>query len=260
MLQYEFTMPKYVFLEIGTGDQHARLCWDSFRDVTALTITPDYVVNQLKEWNLHRELNSVRRMPAITSMTGKMTGIEIRMHISRKYTFYLAKISSLLWLMTFSCFYVFSMNEGHDAVIDRGVLNERLNFSAALLLTSVSFLYLSGDSIPKLSYLTFFDWMMIHSFLTQFAVMFEAYIAFTLTQRAVDPFIIQSVDFYSAIGLSVQFVIIQLGLVGYALCYRRKWYYRAKEQKCGVEPCLMKDSARLESEMKGPCWYDEIKS
>jgi hypothetical protein len=243
-------------IELGTGDTHARLAWDeNYTDVKKMV--PQYVLGQMKEWNIYRKLTSVRRLPEITNLTGSMTGIEVRINVSRKYTFYIAKIYTLLWLMTFSSMYVLAMTEGSDDLIDRAVFNERLNFLAALLLTSVSFLYATADSIPKLSYLTSFDWMVIHSFVTQSLMMFEAFVVFTLTKHEYSPKEIQLVDSWCVLIMPLQYVMFQVFLICYALCKRTQKLTNVKYEHIGVEPCLLKLTSEDETLISlNERWYN----
>ena len=254
-------------VELGTGDQHARLHWDYERGAdSSVNITPDYVCNQMKEWHIHRKLTSVRRIKKIKNLTGHMTGIELRINLSRRYNFYLTKICSLLWLMTASSWYSFFMVEGPEKLIDRAVFNERLNFSAALLLTSVSFLYLSGDSIPKLSYLTVFDFIMIHSFLCQFIVMIESFFVFQMTEQCLnnnmnnngttwcDPTLIRLVDQWSTILVPISYIVVQIGFIVYSLYQRNVQLQKTKQAKYGVEPCLLCHSG-MEEKQSGKKWW-----
>lgn len=235
-------------IQLGTGDTAARLGWDeNYR--SSIRMVPQYVLGQMKEWNIHREITSVRRIPQIVNLTGSMTGIEVRINVSRKYTFYIAKIYTLLWLMTFSSLYVLAMTEGPTRIIDRAVFNERLNFSAALLLTSVSFLYVSGDAIPKLSYLTFFDWMVIHSFFTQSLMMLEAYVVFTMTKHSYSIESIQLVDYWSTVIFPIQYILLQVFLIIYALGQRRSVLGSVSQEGIGIEPCLLLESGVDESSM-----------
>ena len=235
-------------IQLGTGDTAARLGWDENYQ-SSIRMVPQYVLGQMKEWNIHREITSVRRIPQIVNLTGSMTGIEVRINVSRKYTFYIAKIYTLLWLMTFSSLYVLAMTEGPTRIIDRAVFNERLNFSAALLLTSVSFLYVSGDAIPKLSYLTFFDWMVIHSFFTQSLMMLEAYVVFTMTKHSYSIESIQLVDYWSTVIFPIQYILLQVFLIIYALGQRRSVLGSVSQEGIGIEPCLLLESGVDESSM-----------
>ena len=89
-------------IELGTGDESARLLWDPSRDhhtgQTSLhRMIPLYVKRELKEWKIHENLTSARRHKPLGNIVGTMTGIQVRFHVTRKITFYIAKIYSLLW-------------------------------------------------------------------------------------------------------------------------------------------------------------------
>ena len=71
---------------------------------------------------LETMMTSVRRIPQIVNLTGSMTGIEVRINVSRKYTFYIAKIYTLLWLMTFSSLYVLAI-ETHRSTVGATVFS-----------------------------------------------------------------------------------------------------------------------------------------
>ena len=155
--------------------------------------------------------------------------------------------------MTISTFCVLAMTTDTGAV-DQEAFNNRLEFSAALLLTSVSFIYVCGDSIPKLSYLTMIDFMMLHSFFTQFIMMFEAYLVFLMTSQCSNSSCndtIRSVELYALIFVPLQYVLIQLLLIVYALCKRSRELRTAQENMTGVEPCLLVRTRKEEQTMDG---------
>ena len=260
-------------IELGTGDESARLSWDpSYAKTETKTgpsclhrMIPRYVHKELKEWRIHEELTSARRHQPLNNIVGTMTGIQVRIHVTRKITYYIAKIYSLLWLMTFSSFYVLAMTTD-TGVVDQETFNNRLNFSAALLLTSVSFIYVCGDSIPKLSYLTMIDFMMIHSFFTQFALMLETYLVFLMTSKCSNPALncsdtIRSVDLYATIFIPLQYVLIQVLLIAYALCKRSRKFKKAKKNMTGVEPCLLARTRKEEERLakKQLRWWQSFK-
>ena len=160
------------------------------------------------------------------------------------------------------------MVEGPEKLIDRAVFNERLNFSAALLLTSVSFLYLSGDSIPKLSYLTVFDFIMVHSFLCQFIVMIESFFVFQMTEQCLylknnnvttwcDPNLIRLVDKWSTILVPSSYIVVQIGFIVYSLYQRNVQLQKTKQAQYGVEPCLLCHSG-VEEKQSGKKWFATI--
>ena len=154
--------------EIGTGDRYVRLRWQESNslekhDRSASAITPPYVGTQNMEWDLVNGGNSVVRMDERHNVTGHYTAIEVQLRLTRRYGFYLWKIMLLVWMiacMSWSTFLV----KGEDGRIDSESFIERLNYTAALLLAAVSFLYISQESIPRLSYLTSLDTMILFSF------------------------------------------------------------------------------------------------
>ena len=249
--------------ELGSGDSRARLAWDWTREGANLIgecplITPPYVQNLLDEWTIQTDLNSVRRMPPLRNVTGQSTGIDVRVHVRRNVKFYITKIWLITFLVAASSFYCFFIRD--NGVVGREAFDSRINFSAALLLTSVSFLYMSSDSIPKLNYLTLFDLVVMDCLLTILLVMLEAYVAFRVTEQGSSKDTIILIDQWSSLFIPVTFIAKQLGLMVYGFLNRDRQLKAVKKtekgvEQIGVEECLLKHTRREEKSILK--WYEK---
>ena len=77
---------------------------------------------------------------------------------------------------------------------------DRLNTSITLILASVAFLYVASESLPKISYLTLLDKMMLFSFIMLFATALESFVSYILIVWANRPAAAYWVDIGSAIA------------------------------------------------------------
>ena len=77
---------------------------------------------------------------------------------------------------------------------------DRLNTSITLILASVAFLYVASESLPKISYLTLLDKMMLFSFIMLFATALESFVSYILIVWAHRPAAAYWVDIGSAIA------------------------------------------------------------
>ena len=62
---------------------------------------------------------------------------------------------------------------------------------------------------------------------------------------------IRSVELYALIFVPLQYVLIQLLLIVYALCKRSRELRTAQEHMTGVEPCLLVRTRKEEQTMDG---------
>lgn len=259
--------------EQGTGDTRVRLHWDYTKpEDSHLQITPNFVQGQLDEWKVHPQLNSVRRIVYIPNLTGRQTGIEIRVPIQRRSTYFVCKIMSVMWLVTLSSFSCFFIHDG--GIVRERAFDSRLNFGAALLLTQVSFLYISQDSLPKLAYLTLFDFIALSSLGTIVLVLLEALMEYLLAEMycvtrsdAASPVsnstryfscsqqeLMDTCSFWAKVGIVVIFVATQAGLILRGIISRSANGKAVMKDKIGVEPCLLLRKAALERDH--PKWYE----
>ena len=80
---------------------------------------------------------------------------------------------------------------------------DRLNTSITLILASVAFLYVASESLPKISYLTLLDKMMLFSFIMLFATALESFVSYILIVWAHRPAAASPVSFRRVPGRSV---------------------------------------------------------
>ena len=91
-------------------------------------------------------------------------------------------------------------------------------------------------------------------FFTQFALMLETYLVFLMTSKWSNPALncsdsVCSVDLYATIFIPLQYVLIQVLLIAYALCKRSRKFGKAKKNMTGVEPCLLARTRKEEERL-----------
>lgn len=238
--------------ERGTEDHLVRLVWKNHpTKYSAYSITPDYIARQMQEWKFFPLLNSVRRMQQQKGTSGDATGIEIRIYLARRFQFYIYKIAMVLYMITMLSWFVFAFDVD-TGVVDTEALVNRLRYAASLLLASVSFLYISADSIPKLAYLTTLDQMILYGFLNLFFVMLETFVVFRMTKSGVNPDTIMWVDTIAGWFLPLMYLGNQMYVVCSAFRARTKCYNLAVSQHTGIEPALLETT---KNEMKRRRWW-----
>lgn len=197
----------FVAAEVETEDDSCRLRWeteeessrprsqdavksDAARMKSGERLWPASIVSpevnaQSTEWHLVRAGTRVARRPRIPGATGKYTSFGIEVPITRKYSYYVWKVLLLVWMIAVMSWSVFVI-KADDGRIDSESFVERLNLAATLLLAEISFLYVSQESIPRLSYLTALDKMILFSFFNIFSVMVQT-VLIRLMSKMTDP-------------------------------------------------------------------------
>jgi hypothetical protein len=257
------TVSIQIAAEIGTGDRYVRLRWqddttarrrenslndNQFPPRTASSVTPNYVGELHMEWELLKGGNKIKRMKKRLHVNGHFSAIEIQLSLTRKYGFYLWKIMLLVWMIAIMSWSTFLIRDVTGRLDDTEIFVMRLEFTAALLLAAVSFLYISQESIPRLSYLTSLDLMLLFSFFNLFMVVMETVFVRAMSRRSkltgsffynqqlnnenksahVDDFyyntdsIIQ-VDTHALIIYPIVFHFVELIIPFVALMKRKKW-------------------------------------
>ncbi len=238
--------------EEGSDDDTVRLAWQRTAEEqasgsgagryaraarSAAAVTPGYVARQMAEWHFFPELNSVRRMKPQPNIFCDMQGIEIRIYIARRWQFYVYKILLIIIMMTVLSWFVLWFDDSGEVGLDQ--VSHRLAFSSSLLLASVAFMYISSESIPKLSYLTTMDKMILYSFLNLFLVMVEAFLVFRLSQGGVDPSVINMIDAHAGWFLPLMYAF-NIGTSIVCACRARRRNLReAVAHQTGIEEALL---------------------
>lgn len=188
-----------VVLEIDTGDDIVKLMYDPSKTID--DVLPEYNSRQQNEYTLHRELTMVRRpnvskyvnlktrhqrrnaMPQLNRgpsgfdirrrdrgfhLMGEYSAVEITIHVSRDYGFYLWKIMLILTMICVVSWICFFLDN----------FGERINMSLTLFLSAIAFLYIVSDSLPKLGFLTTMDKMVLACFVNIFFTIIETFLAF----------------------------------------------------------------------------------
>ena len=98
------------------------------------------------------------------------SNVEFCIMVHRNFMYYVWKVLAIVYLLIISSFVVFAM----DPVEDFG---DRINICLTLFLAAVAFLYVVGESLPKVPYLTLLDKLMLLAFLFIFLAGVESLIA-----------------------------------------------------------------------------------
>ena len=161
---------------IGTNKE-VKLFWRKNRKLKH--VLTDSTIDQLTEWHVIADRIFAERMNTAWSEREKeylqkrklcfeMNAIEITIPIQREYGFYMKKIMLILSILCITGWTIIYIDE----------FVERLNIASALLLAAIAFLYIVNEAIPKLSYLTAIDTMILSCFFNLFlgiAVSFGVY-------------------------------------------------------------------------------------
>ena len=112
---------------------------------------------------------------------GEYSAVEVTVHVSRDYGFYLWKIMLILTMICIVSWVSFFLKN----------FEERINMSLTLFLSAIAFLYIVSDSLPKLGYLTTMDKMVLACFFNIFFTIVETFVVFHVvddksTQKAID--------------------------------------------------------------------------
>jgi len=145
-----------------------------------------------------------------------LSRISFSLHVSRVVSYYFWKIILVTWL-----FVVLSWTQFE---VDPSDIATRMSILLTLFLTSVAFLFVAGDSLPKISYLTRMDKLMYVSFLFLFLLGLEnAAIAKISNVYSDDTaIIVDNIFFYITASLYVLFNLILLGRPFLQRLFRRK--------------------------------------
>ena len=167
--------------DMDTFDRNVRLFWQESRKIES--VTPEFLNNQLTEWNLDAEYNSLGRLPEIPGgVLGNYNGIVLKYYMERVEGFYLIKILSIIAMLTAMSWCTMMIYELEEVQLSNGTFTgetvrtvsvtsftDRINLSCAVLLACVAFQYLISDNLPKTGYMTTMDSLLMTSFVTIFA-------------------------------------------------------------------------------------------
>ena len=77
----------------------------------------------------------------------------------------------IVWMLVIATWVTFSMDPVEQ-------FSDRFNISLTLVLASVAFLYVAGESLPRVSYLTILDKILLLCFFFQFLVAGQSFLVF----------------------------------------------------------------------------------
>jgi len=160
--------------------------------------------SNLAEWSV--DVPSVRL--GLSGPTGSgnfYSNIEFCIMVHRNFMYYMWKVLAIVYLLIASMFVIFVMDPVDDFA-------DRINICLTLILAAVAFLYVVGESLPKVPYLTLLDKLMLLAFFFIFLGGVESLVVL-LAARHGKGDLQKKIDMWSAIF----FPIVYFGLNLYYL-------------------------------------------
>lgn len=218
---------------IGTNKE-VKLFWRKNRKLKH--VLTDSTIDQLTEWYVIADRIFAERMNTAWSTREKeylqkrklcfeMNAIEITIPIQREYGFYMKKIMLILSILCITGWTIIYIDE----------FVERLNIASALLLAAIAFLYIVNEAIPKLSYLTAIDTMILSCFFNLFLGIAVSFGVYWLNRKGREgyeniAFIVNEIGFYL---LPVSFLILTYGTMVISI-FKRNAQMNAHWAKLGL--------------------------
>lgn len=132
--------------------------------------------NTLEEWDLDVPTVVLKRSGP-TGSGSYYSNIEFGIVVHRRSWYYASKIMAIVYMLTLVSWTVLFMPPS-DFV-------DRLNIILVLFLSTIAFLYVAGMDLPKVSYLTLLDKLMLIAFFAQFLGGFESFVVYLIDRRRV---------------------------------------------------------------------------
>jgi hypothetical protein len=112
--------------------------------------------SNLAEWSV--DVPCVRLgLSGPTGSGNYYSNVEFCIMVHRNFVYYVWKVLAIVYLLILSSFVCFAM----DPIDDFG---DRINICLTLFLAAVAFLYVVGENLPKVPYLTLLDKLMLIAF------------------------------------------------------------------------------------------------
>lgn len=191
--------------------------------------------SNLEEWEVGSPSVRIERSGP-TGSGSYYSNVVFCVYVHRKAAYYFYKIMLIILLLVLISEFTFFM----DVVDD---FPDRLNTSITLILASVAFLYVASESLPRISYLTVLDKMMLFSFIMLFMTALESFVAYVLAVKICNSsnecLVDESkmVDMVSAIAYPVSFVLYGLYLSMGARRVRRAQKAQAGDDHDAAQGC-----------------------
>ena len=117
-----------------------------------------------QEWELQKHVlcDEKKNEPEFASSPKIFPLYKVKLHVKRKFGFYLWNIAFLMCLITALTFTTF--------VVEVDAIGDRLQITITLLLTSVAFKYYVQQFLPTVSYFTFLDRYVLSCLIFQFGM------------------------------------------------------------------------------------------
>jgi hypothetical protein len=163
--------------------------------------------DSLMEWSCSKDVLSRAFSKSVGAK--EFSNCEFGIVVMRNYGYYLWKIVLINFLVAVWSWTVFWM-EPDD-------LGERMNTTLTLFLASVAFLFVTNDALPKVSYLTAMDKIILSSFLLLFLTAVESFAVFVISSPRYfdDRALANTVDWVSVAVFPSLCVLSNLSLVVY---------------------------------------------
>lgn len=167
----------------------------------------------LEEWDLGQV--SVITKDSLPSGSGTIySNGEFQVLVYRRVSYYVYKVLCIKMILIVSSFSIFSQDP-LEAFADRQA------HTFTLALTVVAFLYVAGQDLPKVSYLTVMDKFMLLGFLMLFAAGVENWMAFLIAKNG-DKDLAEQIDKGCLVAYPILYAIAMIHFVSIGLMERWK--------------------------------------
>lgn len=169
--------------------------------------------SSLEEW----DIGAVRAFEKDSPPSGSgaiYSNAVLEVQIFRRVWYYFTKILLVKLIMIVSCFTVFKQDAAE-------AFSDRQAHTFTLALTVVAFLYVAGQDLPKVSYLTIMDKYMLLGFVTLFFVGVESFMVFVMaTGDDPDPDTAKKIDDWCMILFPCAYVCL-MGFLSFTGLWNR---------------------------------------
>lgn len=189
---------------------------------------------QLEEWDLGDVKAIVTE--SLPSGSGAIySNAKLEVQVFRRVNYYFWKVLSMKMILIFSCFSVF-----HQDPLEN--FSDRQGHTFTLALTVVAFLYVAGQDLPKVSYLTIMDKMMLLGFAILFLTSVESFIAFLIAKGG-NKELAEKIDWISFFVFPSAYVLTLAILTAFGVVPRRRMWQASRRAADEEKQSLVKHRA-----------------
>ena len=192
----------------------------------------------VREWEIEGFSYDIEEKQG-TAAGSEVTLFHFRIHLSRKYSFY-------VWKTLFPNF-VLGMFTFLTPFFPREEQGDRVNYVATLLLSTLALLFVVGDSLPKLDSPTLIDKCMIVTMALEIVMALNAVIVSAMLDGKFGAL----VDTWLAVALLVSYLVVNIILIRRVVVRRRS--HRKEELDKGCMSMLELQGTAREKRRKSRC-------